>query len=237
MARTTSTSETGSGAWIFQASPSAFDLRAALASLTHFTWLVRTHRREITPGDRVYLWTAGPDGGVVAIATVLDEPSERSAEPAIRTFMRQPELLDGLQLRVALRVDHVLQRPLLRRELKSHPVLADLNIIRARQGTNFRVTPEQAAALADLVQDQDERSVLICWHGRHVLSTGWVVGRECPLCGGMLQSVRERDLDVDGAMFTIIGEVSPDRLARVRNEARNLLRFEALDGVPPSGLP
>jgi hypothetical protein len=232
-----STSGTAPGTWIFQASPTAFDLRAALRSLTRFTWLVRTHRTEITPGDRVYLWTAGPDGGVLAIATVLDEPSERSAEPAIRTFMRQPEHLDGLQLRVALRVDHVLERPLLRREIVSHPLLADLTIIRARQGTNFRVTPPQAAALASLVQGQYERSVLICWHGRHVLSTGWVVGRECPLCSGMLQFVRERDLDVDGAMATLIGELPPVELARVRNEARNLLRFEALDGVPPSGQP
>jgi hypothetical protein len=148
--------------------------------------------------------------------------------------MREPESLDGVQLRVALRVDHVLQRPILRRDLLSHAVLADLTIIRARQGTNFRVTPAQAEALSALIGNRWERSVLICWHGRHVLSTAWITGRECPLCGGMLQFVLERHLDVDGAMATLIGELPPGELARVRQEARSLLRFEALEDVQPS---
>lgn len=182
---------------------------------------------EITVGDRVYLWTAGANGGVLAVATVIDEPSVRPAEPALRPFMRDPAALDGDQPRVGLYVEHVLRRPILRSDLLAHPVLRNLAVIRIRQGTNFRVTAEQAEALAHLVAPEWEQLVLVCWQGDHVLSMEWVAGIGCPLCGKHLVAVAERHLDVVGAMFTLIGQVSPERLARVRKEARHLLAFEA----------
>lgn len=49
----------------------------------------------------------------------------------------------------------------------------------------------------------------------------------CPLCRARLIEIDEHHLDIDGAMFTKIGEISPERLATVRQEARNLLAFEA----------
>lgn len=178
-------------------------------------------------GDRVYLWTAGANGGVLAVATIMDEPSVRPAEPVLRPFMRDPAALDGDQPRVGLDIKHVLRRPILRSDLLAHPVLRDLAVIRIRQGTNFRVTVEQAEALAHLVAPEWEQFVLVCWQGDHVLSMEWVAGNGCPLCGKHLVAVAERHLDVVGAMFTLIGEVSAERLARVRKEARHLLAFES----------
>jgi hypothetical protein len=137
--------------WVFQATPGTFDLRAALDALERMTWLVRTHRRDIHAGDRAYLWTAGDGGGILAVATVLDEPSMRAAEPSLVPFVRDAALLEGQQPRVTVAVDAVLEEPILRASLLHDPVLAGLAVIRARQGTNFRVTQGQARSLVDLL--------------------------------------------------------------------------------------
>jgi hypothetical protein len=139
-----------SSTWVFQAAPGTFDLRGAIAALDRMTWLVQRHERAIHAGDRVYLWTAGPEGGIVAVGSVLDEPSLRLSDPESARFIRDAEHLEGTRMRVMVSVDAVLERPILRSSLLTHPVLRDLTIIRARQGTNFRVTREQAVALQDL---------------------------------------------------------------------------------------
>ena len=63
--------------WIFQGNPKIYDLTAAVRALKEETWLVQQHRAEIRVGDRVYLWESGPEAGIVAVAEVLDEVSDR----------------------------------------------------------------------------------------------------------------------------------------------------------------
>ena len=52
--------------WIFQANPKLYNIDAALASLREMSWLVKRHKESINPGDEVFLWKSGSEGGILA---------------------------------------------------------------------------------------------------------------------------------------------------------------------------
>jgi len=62
--------------WLFQANPEVFDVDRAIAEEPELTWVVRQYRKSVRKGDRVYLWRAGPEAGVIATATVLSDPED-----------------------------------------------------------------------------------------------------------------------------------------------------------------
>jgi len=127
-------SSRGPRSWVFSARQGRFDLLAALEGRDADEWPVVQHRRAIQPPDRVYFWLAGPDAGIYAVGHVLARPRPSQAT-ALSAW------------HVAVAYDHVLAAPLLRRELRQHPVLAGLPILRQPQGTNFAIADEQARGL------------------------------------------------------------------------------------------
>jgi len=136
--------------WVFQANPSIFDVDRAILEEPEMTWVVRQHRSEVRQGDRIYLWRAGGEAGVIATATVLDDPEVR---PGIAgsPYLLEPEALSKEEARVTLRIDRVLPSPLTRTALLEHPVLKDLEVIRFANATNFRVSADQDSALRALL--------------------------------------------------------------------------------------
>lgn|GEM_PF-1439623 len=138
-------------AWIFQANPRYYNLSAALGKLSNITFLVNQFKSEIRAGDKVYFWEAGPNGGLVGTGTVLTDPKEMHDDEESRPFYVDPHRFEGEQLRTVVRVDQVLSRPIARSVFLDHPILRDMTVLTARVGTNFRLTPEQADALAELV--------------------------------------------------------------------------------------
>lgn len=128
--------ETGR-AWVFQADPARYVLSVEVPriGIGHSdSWLVTRYKDQIEIGDRILLWQSGPVSGIYALGQVLNAPALRDGE-----------------LRVDVQYTRLLPRPILKEELKSHPVLSALQIIKAPQGTNFLVTPEQWAALQPLL--------------------------------------------------------------------------------------
>lgn len=91
-------------AWLFQANPSVFDIDRAISEESKMSWVVRQYRDDVRAGDRVYLWRAGGEAGVIATATVLDDPEVR---PGIAgsPYLLEPEALTKEELRVNLRID------------------------------------------------------------------------------------------------------------------------------------
>lgn len=138
--------------WIFQGNPKIYDVVRAVRSLQEDTWLVRQHRDDIHAGDRVYLWESGQAAGIVAVAQVLDEPSERDLPDESRSFVRDTKKLGGVQARVRIRVSELVEPRLSKSAVSGHPKLAELAILKAPQGTNFAVTPDQAEVLEDLLR-------------------------------------------------------------------------------------
>ena len=136
--------------WLFQANPSIYNIDQALSELDELTWVVRQYKSDIRTGDRVYIWRAGADAGVVATATVEDDPAE-TAPAADDPYTLKPEAFSKSELRVRLRIDTALPEAVRRSDLLEHAVLKSLEVITFANATNFRVSPEQDEALQTLV--------------------------------------------------------------------------------------
>jgi MoxR-like ATPase len=137
--------------WIFQGNPKYFQMDAYLESRQEFSWTVNQHATEIKTGDRVYIWRAGENSGIVAVA-------EATSDVAV-----QPDDFSGYWIeapkdnekreRVRLRLLELRTRTtLLRSDLRLK--LPDLRIISSPQGTNFPITPQQDAVIRQLLAGQ-----------------------------------------------------------------------------------
>jgi hypothetical protein len=97
---------------------------------------------------------SGQNAGIVAVATVTSLPQYISdTQKEITLYPGPPPKFQGEQLRVMLHINKPLSRRITRTELLNHPVLRDLSIIKMPQGTNFKVSDEQAEHLASLASE------------------------------------------------------------------------------------
>jgi hypothetical protein len=146
---------TGDGAaWLFQSRPDIYDLRGAVARLSELTWLIRKHSKRIHRGDTAYLWESGPDAALIAIGTITSDPAMLAHDPAERPFHVAPSVAEGEALRVRVHIDRVVNPPLTRRQIVAAPELADVQVFRSAQGTNFRLEPGVVEAIAALIAQQ-----------------------------------------------------------------------------------
>ena len=142
-------------AWVFQASPERFNLDGALAALPRIWWVTRQHKDKIRASDQVFLWESGPNGGLAAVGRVGADPQTTSTPADQREYWIDLEGFDQAEPRVPVEIEQVLGRRISRAELLTDPALKDLNVLRARSGTNFAVTPEQRMALLALIAGED----------------------------------------------------------------------------------
>jgi len=131
-----------SDVWLFQAVPDRYDLQEALASMAKDDWLVNQFKNDIESEHVVVLWQAGENGGIYGIGMTEGDKFPSSFEDE-----------DG-KLRIDVRHLYVLPKPILRRELKSHPVLAPI-IKSIHQGTNFKVSKLQWQAIYELMYENE----------------------------------------------------------------------------------
>jgi MoxR-like ATPase len=141
--------------WLFQANPAIFDIDRAISEEPRLHWVVRQSRGRVHAGDRVYMWRSGTGAGVIATATVLTDPAT-ALDPLAETYAVDRDAFSQPEPRVELAIDKVLAAPILRADLIDDPVLADLEVIRFPNATNFAVTPEQDAALRALLDEPRE---------------------------------------------------------------------------------
>ena len=113
------------------------------------------YRSEIKSGDTVYLWETGNQSGILAVAKVLSDPAMTSQNPADAKFNRGGRDFSGEKLRVRLQVEKILGRRLLKTDLITNPILANLPNIKFANATNFKLSPEQAAALSVEVESMN----------------------------------------------------------------------------------
>lgn len=132
--------------WIFQANPDYYDIVEALKHLQKFCWTVNQHKTKVHAGDRVFLWVSGKQAGVIAMGTILSDPTEMEDMPEEVQFNKTEQKVTS-ELRVLLEIEKRIEPTLLRTTLKNDPVLKSLTIINSSQMTNYPLTTEQAAAL------------------------------------------------------------------------------------------
>jgi 5-methylcytosine-specific restriction protein B len=143
--------------WIFQAHPKIFDIDSALRDLSELTWTVRHEATRAAVGDRVFIWRAGREAGVVALGTIIEEAVDRDISPDELPYLLDTERLGGLQARVKVRIDQRLDEPLLRTAIAAEARLKDLMILRFANYGTFKLAPHHAAALVEMIEDIEER--------------------------------------------------------------------------------
>jgi hypothetical protein len=145
------TSLPGRSAWLFQSNPALYDLRGALVSLREQVWSVSRYAKEISIGDRVYLWEAGRQGGIAGVAEITEPPRVQPEPPVQHPFARVPQAFAGERPRTRLGILSVIDPVISRQSIVCSPELCGLGVLRCSRGTNFRLTVDQWQALNSLI--------------------------------------------------------------------------------------
>jgi len=138
--------------WILKGDPNVYDLDAALESERCVErWSVYDNYRKdlMGEGQRCVLWRSGPDGAIVAAGYVTGPVERGTSDPSAwvdQGKARRAEWFVPVEL-------YPLNEPILRAELKAHPVLSQVELLRAKQMSNPTiVTSEELEALEGLLE-------------------------------------------------------------------------------------
>jgi MoxR-like ATPase len=137
--------------WIFQGNPKYFQMDAYLESRQEFSWTVNQHAADIKTGDRVYIWRAGENSGIVAVAEAISDVSVQPDDFS-GYWIEAPKDNDKRDRVRLLLLELRTRNTLLRSELRLK--LPDLRIISSPQGTNFPITPQQDEIIRQLLAGQ-----------------------------------------------------------------------------------
>ncbi len=151
-------------AWILEMRPKEWDVDKYLRAITRkqadpeLDWPVGDHADDIAEGDRVYLWKAGDHKveGVVAIARVTGPVAALDENQATYRKAAFEEQYSAKQPRVPLRIENVLRKPLYRVKLEWTEETKSLGVIGDKEGTAWRLEPEQDASLERLCEPLSE---------------------------------------------------------------------------------
>ena len=65
--------------WVFQGNPEMFDVDDYVARYPELVyWRTPRYAKQISIGDRAFLWRAGPNAGAIAVGTVVEAPTRAS---------------------------------------------------------------------------------------------------------------------------------------------------------------
>jgi hypothetical protein len=206
--------------WIFQGHPDVFDIDTYLKQKNELLWTVRQHRDAIHVGDRVLIWRAKVNSGVVAECTVESEPVVQSddAPDKWKTSAGEPDYRCRLRI-VARFVD----RPIPRDTIKA--ALPELGIIKQAAGTNFPITAEQYAAIVALnacaLKEDSFVAILQRYHDEQIVFVSSAEKRRYVIAA----------IDADGVDVQRLDANDPQRVTfalaeKMIQEARNLAPFD-----------
>ncbi len=140
--------------WLFQANPKIYDLQSFLLNNhANISFSVNQSKKQISKNDIVYFWISGRQGGIFAKGKIYDGPSilqEFNYEEVYKRDKTQLENNDVLRAYINI-TNNFVNEPLARDEIKQDAILAQLEVLRFANATNYRITPEQAARIDELL--------------------------------------------------------------------------------------
>ena len=144
--------------WLFQGNPKYYRIFDATRDFNMLEWRVTRHGKEMQRGDGVAIWVSGKAAGIYALAELATTPRhvEHFADEAYwnhTALTFRPQDQPHAELRFTAKL---LDRPLLRGDLKLDPLLNSHLVLRVPNSTNFRVTGEQWQRIQELRADQTE---------------------------------------------------------------------------------
>jgi hypothetical protein len=144
--------------WIFQSVARQYDLPGALKEAPEHDnvlgWRVTKYSALIKAYDTVYVCFGGPRKicpGLYATATILTPPDTIETKAWERKYEAPGVPLPPHVLGVWLKIEQHLAPPVARGDIYRLDVMVDHQFVKARIGTNFRLTPEQARAIKGLI--------------------------------------------------------------------------------------
>jgi predicted nucleic acid-binding Zn-ribbon protein len=139
--------------WIFQGRPDQYDLAEKLVPVESEVWLLSHSHQGVNPGDVVYFWRSGRQPGLYGWGFVTDPPYKDRGITQSK----------GQRWRVPIQYQVRFEKPISKGEITSSRQsanLAGLVILRAPQGTNFKVTTNEAIHLNRLIVERSEEAPL-----------------------------------------------------------------------------
>ncbi|MGD9617581.1 MAG: restriction endonuclease [Alphaproteobacteria bacterium] len=125
--------------WLFQCNPKRFDLAALLESgVGKDDWAMNQRRKDISPGDRVFLWQTGPDAQLLATAYVISPAYEKEGPFG--------------QYYVDIQFDAKVASPIKRIEILANEILSKYAPFRGAMGTNFVIPDDVASELERVLE-------------------------------------------------------------------------------------
>lgn len=145
-------------AWVFQGNPEKFDIDDYVARYPELIyWRTPRHAKEISTGDRAFLWRSGPNAGTIAIGTVVEPPTPGSAvihPEALGSDLWRSEQPDPEEAKTGIHLEEVRLSEedgyVPRVAVRDDPDLAKATIITVPNGTVFPLDRQQTKALERL---------------------------------------------------------------------------------------
>lgn len=145
-------------AWIFQGNPNRFDVDDYLSRYPQLIyWRTNRYIKEISLGDPVFIWRAGPDAGAVAVGRVVEAPTQASAvqhkealgeDLWVANEENPDELKTGIQLS---EIRLTLEEGMVSRDnAKEDLILSSSTIITVPNGTVFSLSVKELISLEHL---------------------------------------------------------------------------------------
>ena len=197
--------------WIFQGNRSDFDIDTYLSDFDYIYWSVKhpKHQDEMQIGDRVFIWRSKGKSqdpyGLVGYGTIIEAPVHKNLVKNPNFLLEEYwEKREASEIKVGIDLESVrldLNSGLVESSLLlSDPVLAKMQILTARQGTNFKLTTEQfnklwfmwSGDLSDELNDEYESD-----ETKHRIRTHKVRERNPQL----VKKAKERFVNENGKLF------------------------------------
>ena len=145
-------------AWIFQCNPNRFDVDDYLSRDTQLIyWRTNRYVKDISVGDTVFVWRAGPDAGAVAIGHVVEVPTPaRNVQhpEALGEDLWVADEADPDELKTGIQLDEIrlsLEEGMVsRNEAKEYSTFSSSAIITVPNGTVFRLSSNELRDLEHL---------------------------------------------------------------------------------------
>lgn len=122
--------------WIFQANPAHFDLPSAMKKLKEIAFSANQKSDSMNIGDTVFFWESGANGGLLGSGSLETQPKMMANPKGEIPFLKSDKLPDET-LKVIVKVEKILPKPITKNELKDHPILKVMPFFKMAQGTNF----------------------------------------------------------------------------------------------------
>ncbi|YAF99047.1 MAG: EVE domain-containing protein (plasmid) [Nodularia sp. CChRGM 3473] len=128
--------------WLFQGNPKYYRIIDGIRDFEQMPWLATRYAKDMVAGDGVLIWKSGDQAGIYAIAEIIESPKIINSLPDVGYWIDTSRI--GTKPFAKIRfTSKLLEKPLLRENLKQDPVLKNLIVIRQPNATNYKVTQEE----------------------------------------------------------------------------------------------